>query len=320
MRIAVVGAGALGTVYALRLSFVAQVTLVVRDLARAPKRIRAEKVTSPGPAADAFDAPPVSMSVPEDAEVVLLCVRADQVRDDLLQSLAHGGPARRIVVALTPLLPKTCERTKQALGARLVVGMPGVVAYEPDVELHRGAERRVRYWTPRVSPTALDARPKDDPRARVIDELRETLVAARLPCEVQPNVASTNAATTIAFFPLVLAIQAAGDSMSRLIDDGALLKLALDAVKESRALAKTVGHLARFSGLLLSFAGPFTVRAGVKLARARTPESLTFLERHFGSKLVDQNRAMMEEIEELARERGVAVDALRRLAEKAGVT
>lgn len=313
MKIAVVGAGALGSVYALRLSHVTQVSLVVRDLARAPKRIMADKVMGPGPTSDALDAPIAATEVPGDAEAVLLCVRADQATDDLLRKIAREAP-NAIVVALTPLLPKTCTRAKAVLGDRLVVGMPGVVAYEPDTDA--GSERRIRYWTPRMAPTMLDARASNDPRAATVDALKRDLVSAGLSCEVQPKVATTNAATTIAFFPLVLAIGAAGDSMQRLIDDSALLKLALEAIKECRALAKTIGNLAGFSGVLLSFAGPFTVRAGVKLARSRTPESLTFLERHFGSKLEEQNRAMMAEIEELARERRVAIGALQRLASK----
>lgn len=318
MRIAIVGAGALGSVYALKLSHVAQVSIVVREMSRAPKRILAVRASGPAPNADALDAPNVVTTVPDDADAVLLCVRGDQVSDELLQSLAKAGPARRIVVTLTPLLPHTRARAQAVLGDRLVVGMPGVVAYEPDAP-STPSERHVRYWTPRVSPTMLDARAGDDPHAQTIDELRQTLVASGLPSEVQPDVATTNAATTIAFLPILLGIQAAGGSIDRLLDDGALLKLSLEASKESKALAKTIGELAGFSGLLLSFAGTFTVRAGIKLARARAPESIVFLEKHFGGKLVEQNRGMMREIDALANEKGVRIDALRRLAQQAGV-
>jgi hypothetical protein len=312
MRIAVVGAGALGGIYALHLSRVAKVALVVRDLARAPKSIAAEKIIG-GDRAQ-LEAPACSTTVPEDADAILLCVRGDQVNDALLRTLATApAAAGSIVVALTPLLPQTCDHAKQVLGDRLVVGMPGVVAYEPDDST--SAARRIRYWTPRVSPTELDERASaNDPRAATIGHLREALVASGLPAMVRKNVASTNAATTIAFFPLLLGIQAAGGSMMAMIEDGALLKLSLDASKESRALAKTVGDLAGFSGLLLSFAGPFTVRAGIKLARSRSPESITFLDKHFGTKLVDQNRVLFEEITRLGAERGVSMDSLRKLA------
>ena len=67
----------------------------------------------------------------------------------------------------------------------------------------------------------------------------------------------------------------------------------------------------------MSFAGPFTVRAGIKLARSRYPESLVFLEHHFGTKLAAQNQSLFEEISKLAQEKGIAIDFLTRLAEKA---
>jgi hypothetical protein len=316
MRIAIVGAGALGGVYAVHLSRVAKVTLVVRDLARAPKSFAVEKIIGGDRAR--LDAPTCSTTVPDDLDAILLCVRGDQVNDDLLRTLAaaHAAPSS-IVVALTPLLPKTCARAAEVLGDRLVVGMPGVVAYEPDASTP--SARSIRYWTPRVSPTELDERPKTDPHAETIEQLREVLVTSGLPASVRAHVATTNAATTIAFFPLLLGIQAAGGSMMTMIDDRKLLELSLDASKESRALSKTVGDLAGFSGLLLSFAGPFTVRAGIKLAKSRSPESITFLDRHFGTKLVDQNRVLFEEIVGLGRDRGVSMESLRKLAERAGV-
>ena len=320
MRIAVVGAGALGCIYALKLSHVAPVVLVVRDVARAPKHVVAERANNNGPTMEG--APPVVTAVPDDVDAVLVAVRVDQLDDALLRSLARGGPPHRIVVVLTPLLPAVYDRVVTTLGDRLVVAISGVVAYEPDHD--PGAQpdprRRIRYWTPKASPTQLDARAPDDPSAPIIADLAQTLVAAGLPAEVKPAVRTINPATTIAFFPLLLGIQAAGGSIDRLLGDGALLRLSLDAAKETRALAKTVGELAGFASLLLSFAGPFTIRAGLKLVRGRAPESLVFLEKHFGGKLAAQNGVMLEAIETLARERGRKLDALRALATKAGLS
>ena len=315
MRIAVVGAGALGSTYALKLSHVAQVVLVVRDLARAPKHIVAERANKNGPTVEG-QAPRAVRAVPDDVDAVLVAVRVDQLDDALLEALARGGPPHRIVVTLTPLLPAVYDRVVTKLGDRLVVAMPGVVAYEPDHD-PSSTTRRIRYWTPKASPTQLDARAPGDPSAKMIDDLAQTLVAAGLPAEVKAAVRTTNPATTLAFFPLLLGIQAAGGSIARLLDDGALLRLALDAAKETRALAKTVGELAGFAGLLLSFAGPFTIRAGIKLVRSRAPESLVFLEKHFGGKLLGQNAVMLRAIETLAGERGVPIASLLRLAQQA---
>ncbi|MEO7092584.1 MAG: 2-dehydropantoate 2-reductase N-terminal domain-containing protein [Polyangiales bacterium] len=317
MRIAVVGAGALGCTYALKLSQVAQVVLVVRDLAHAPERIVAERANGNGPTIEG-EAPRAFTAIPDDVDAVLVAVRVDQLEDALLDSLASGGPPHRIVVMLTPLLPAVYERVAAKLGDRLVVAMPGVVAYEPDhvASSPPSRQRRIRYWTPKASPTQLDARVPDE-RSPIIADLAQTLVAAGLPAEVKAGVRTTNPATTIAFFPLLLGIQAAGGSIARLLDDGALLRLSLDAAKETRALAKTVGELAGFAGLLLSFAGPFTIRAGMKLVRSRAPESLVFLEKHFGGKLAGQNVTMLRAIDALAHERGMSIAALQRLAEHA---
>jgi hypothetical protein len=311
MKIAVVGAGALGCTYAVRLSRVAEVTLVVRDLSRAPRHISLQRV---GGALDELDAPKTSLEVPGDVDAIFVTVRVEQLGDELLDRLARGGDAP--VVILTPLLPPHYARARTRLGDRLVVGMPGVVAYEPDP---KEGERRIRYWTPSVSPTALDDRPPRDPRRARLLALRETLVSAGFPCEVARNVKTTNPATTIAFFPILLALQAAGGSFTQLIGDHALLKLALEAGREARALSRTVGELARFSSIFLSFASPFTVRAGIKLAKSRAPESIVFLEKHFGTKLEPQHQAMLSMILELAQERGTPVDALRRLARAAGL-
>ena len=312
MKFAVVGAGALGSIYALRLAQVAPVTRVVRELSRAPRRILAERVGASS-GGEAHDAPPAALEIPDDVGVVLVAVRVDQLDDALLDRLAKGDAPLRVVVVLTPLLPQLLARVQEKLGDRLVVAMPGIVAYAPDDATPAG-ELHLRYWTPKSAPTMLEARAQGDPRSSVVNDVAQAFVAAGIPCGVQPHVATINAATTVAFFPLLLAVQASQGSIATLLADGKLLRLALDAGKEARALAKTIGDLASFASLLLSFAGPFTVRAGVKLARMRAPESIVFLEKHFGTKLRAQNSIMRAWIEELATTRGVGIDALRKLA------
>lgn len=316
MKIAIVGVGALGSVYALRLSRVAPVTLVVRDLSRAPSVIHGERINGPAPHGDSLNAPASSLDVPADHDVVLLAVRADQLSDELVARLAADGPADRIVVALVPLLPAAKQRLSAALGDRLVIAMPGVIAYEPDPEATPG-ERRVRYWVPRAAPTTLDERPQGDPRRAKIHALAEAMRAAGVPAEVAPKVWSTNAATTIAFFPMLTGIAAAGGSIDRMLADDRMMKLGLAASKESRALAKTVGDLPGWASVFFSFVGPFTVRAGIKLGKSRAPEAFTYLEKHFGSKLKAQNAAIFAEIERLAAERGMKIEALREIVRAA---
>jgi ketopantoate reductase len=318
MEIAVVGIGALGTVYALRLSHVAPVTLVVRALGDAPQTLHGDRLGGPTPHGDTRSAPPSATVVPASADVVLLAVRVDQLTEELLASIAKvDGPADRIVVVLAPLLPPTLARVREILGDQLVVSMPGVVAYEPEADAPK-SERRVRYWLPRVAPTILEERAEGDPRRAKIHDLAEILRKAGLGAEVQPGVAGLNAATTIAFFPILTGIAASGGSVDRMLADDALLKLGLSATKESRALAKTVGGLPSFASLFFGFMSPWTARAGIKLGRSRAPEAIVFLEKHFGQKLKGQNAAIFRDIEQLARERGIVVDSLRKLATAAG--
>jgi ketopantoate reductase len=317
MKIAILGVGALGSVYALRLSHVAPVTLVVRDLSRAPEIIHGEKLVGAAPNGDARTSPPATTSIPEEADVVLVTVRVDQLTDDLASTLASAnGPSDRIVVVLSPLLPERLKAMRAALGDRLVVAMPGVISYEPDAEA-TPKERRVRYWTPRSSPTVLEEREEGDPRRQKIHALCEAMRAAQLPCEISNKVASTNAATTIAFFPILTGIAAAAGSIDRMLDDKKLLELGLAAAKETKALSKVVGDLPSWASLFFNFMSPWTVRAGIKLGRSRAPESITFLEKHFGTKLTGQNAAIFREIAAIAQQRGMKIDALRTLAERA---
>jgi 2-dehydropantoate 2-reductase len=324
MKIAIVGAGALGCTYAAHLARLGpevDVVLVVRALERAPKRVVAERV-SPAGAALVWDAPAAATSVPDDADVVLLTVRVDQLEGAHLHAIATRGPADRIVVALTPMLPEIRARVAEALGSTLVDAMPGVVAYAPEAghAAPESGQLHLRFWTPKSSPTALEERPDDAARGAKVRALCDALVRAGVPAHVARKVHATNQATTIAMFPLLLGIAAAGGSIDALLGDGAVLKLALAATKETRAVAKTVGELAGFASILLSFAGPFTIRAGMKIVRSRAPEALTFLEKHFGGKLRGQNHVMYEAIVRLAEAHRLEVTSLRALAGRAGIS
>jgi ketopantoate reductase len=309
MQFAIVGAGALGSVYGARLAHAGQVVFVVRDLDRAPRLIHIDRVNGGAPHGDSLDAPACSLSIPEGTDTVLVTVRVDQLDDALLDKIARESKSDALVVILAPLLPHSYERAKSKLGDRLVAAMPGVIAYEPDPDVPR--ERRVRYWTPRSSPTLLEDR---GPR---VHALVETMRRVGLPADASTQVASTNPATTMAFFPILTGIAAAGGSIDRMMNDDAIMKLGFAAAKETRALAKTVGELPSWASLFFKFASPFTARAGMRLGQSRAPEAFVFLEKHFGTKLAAQNMAIFREIEQLANERGIAIDNLRKLVARA---
>lgn len=310
MKVSVIGVGALGSVYGVRLSRVAEVGFVVRSLDRAPKSIRLEHVTHHE--TTSLDAPTASTTIPFDADAVLVAVRVDQLDEHLWNKLARETSPDCIVVVLAPLLPHRYQHARDILGDRLVAAMPGVIAYLPTP-----GEHRVRYWTPRPAPTQLEDRPEGDPRRARIHALAAAMREAGIPAECSMKVRGTNAATTIAFFPMLTGIAAGGGSIDRMLADDSVMKLGFAAAKETRAIAKSLGDLPPWASLFFNFVGPFTARAGIKLGKSKAPEAFTFLEEHFGHKLVEQNMAIFHDIEKLADERGIRIDNLRKLVARA---
>jgi 2-dehydropantoate 2-reductase len=306
MRIAFVGAGALGRVYGVRLAAAgADVAFVVR-----PERVQdtspfAIEQVNGTRRRDAIERPLRLAEVPEDADVVLVMVRFDQLEQtgpgslaDLLQR-APEAP----VVLLTPAMPAQKAALERALGRRVFAAMPGVSGYIDERDV-------VRYWVMGVAATLIDD-PGGPPRP-VLEALARSLSAAELPARLERDVATLNAATTTAFFPLIAAIDAAG-GIDGVLTDKALLGAALDAAKECDAFARRIGRVASWAHLLTKFVGPFTLKPGIALARRLFPESVRFVEAHFGAKLHDQHLAMGASILAMGREHGVPLPSLERL-------
>ncbi|MGH7282627.1 MAG: ketopantoate reductase family protein, partial [Polyangiaceae bacterium] len=104
MKVAIVGAGALGAVYGVRLAIVGShdVAFVVRE-ARAKKaeplvlqRVDGDEETH------TLDTPRYETKIPSDADVTIVTVRQDQLTGDLISLLASS---RAPVVILTPMFP-----------------------------------------------------------------------------------------------------------------------------------------------------------------------------------------------------------------------
>ncbi|MCC6553605.1 MAG: oxidoreductase [Polyangiaceae bacterium] len=310
MRVAVVGAGALGRAYGVRLAAAGdQVAFVVR-----PERVAEaapfviEQVNGPK-RRDVIDRPRRVAEVPADAEVILVAVRFDQLTQTgpgSLAELLRAAPDRPVVI-LTPSMPAQQAALEQALGCnrKILAAMPGVSGYIDDRDV-------VRYWITGVAATLVET---PDPGAEgraAVEGLARRLTNADVPARLERDVPTLNAATTTAFFPLIAAIDAGG-GVDGVLSDKGLLTTALDAAKESDALARKLGKIAPWAHLLTKFVGPFTIKPGVGLARRLFPEAVRFVERHFGPKLHDQHLAMGASILALGREHGVELPALERL-------
>jgi len=299
MKVAVVGAGALGSVYGAHLALLGgcEVTVVGRSAGPAAP-VRLERVDD----GEVLVWAPARKTdrVPAEADVVLLCVRYEQLDD--AAGRAAGGSAP--VVVMTPMMPQDHARLARALPGRVRAAMPSVVAYANEA----GA---IRHWLPRVATTLVE--PGDPPGAE--QELPRRLERAGVHARLQTGVLERNVATTVSFIPLAMALDAAG-SIDALLGDDALLSLAFAAVQQGRELGRAVGKAEAWASMLLRFVGPRTLKVGVGVARSRAPEAVHYVEEHFGRKLRAQNVLMAGRMVDLAREKGVRHDALEALRKR----
>jgi 2-dehydropantoate 2-reductase len=300
MHVAIIGMGALGRVYGVRLAAHAAcaVTFVVRP-GRTESCLCIRRIDGDA-ASDVLESPKLSCAIPSDADVVLVCVRAEQL-DAGLDAMLLAAPEAP-VLTLTPVLPPDFERLTRTHGERIRAGMPGVAGYVTPAG-------ECRYWLPRVAPTMFDSLA---PVPRAVDDLVTALRQAGFGARLEPDVRTTNPATTISFIPLAMGMDAAG-GIAAVVADRRLLRITLGAAAEGRALAAKVGRTPKWIDLLARFAGPISLRVGVSLARKRVPEVLAYVEEHFGRKLHAQNVAMAKGIIAMADATGSRSEALRAL-------
>jgi len=297
VHIAVVGAGALGAVYGVRLALRAhqQVTFVVREArAKTGAPLRLQRIDGDA-AHDELAAPTYVTNVPDDADVILVTVRQDQLGDDLVTLLR---PSTVPVVILTPMFTDDFSRLVTALGSRIFPTMPSVVSYDENGS--------IRYWLPRSATTMIES----ENAPAVLGELRHVLVAAGITAQMKRGVLLENVATMVCFMPIAFALDVAG-GVDALLQNGPLLKSALAGVKESRELAKTIGSPSSWASVLLAFVGGFTLKAGVALAKRRSPEAVHYVEEHFGRKLHAQNLHMAKWMIDFAAKTNARAEQLR---------
>lgn len=314
MHVIVLGAGALGRIYGARLaaagvavSFLVRKSRLDESHSFVVEQVNGEKRR------DVIERPRRIDAIPNDATLVLLTVRFDQIDrirqdpNDELARLLQAGPAIPVIV-MSPMLLPQLEGLKRAVGQRVVSAMPGVAGYVDDVD-DRGV---VRYWATGIAPTMFDDEASGEGKTLTRDALEvlaRRLTNDGLSTRFEKDVASLNAASTTAFFPLIAAIDA-GHGVDGVLGDKALLETALAAAKECEALAKKIGKVAPWTQLLTRFVGPYTIKPGVSLARRVYPETVRFVEMHFGRKLHAQHLAMGETIRDIGREQGLDMPQL----------
>lgn len=307
MHVAVLGAGALGAVYGVRLAVRGRasgtsVTFVVRP-ARAASRepIVIERVR--GGEREELASPVRAAVLPGDTDVALIAVGTE----DLEAVRAVLGASEAPIVVLTPMMPKDFARMREAFGARVLAAMPSVVAYT------RQDDGVVRYWLPPAR-TRIDE-PRTGELRELAHALADALTDAGLTSHLELAVHETNPATTVCAIPLAMALCVAG-SLSALADDAALCDLAARACAEGVAIGRRIGRPEVGAMLAPALGRPWALRATLRLLERLSPEAVYYAEEHFARKLRAQNLMMAREMVELARDRGLTHEALDTLAKE----
>lgn len=298
MHVAVFGAGALGSVYGVRLATRARVsvTWIVRAAkvsSRAPiviERVRRDE-------REEIDVPVRAASIPTDADVVLLAVGTEDL--DAIRGALAGSDAP--IIVLTPMFPRDWERMRAAFGARVLSAMPNVVSYA------RKDDGVIRYWLP-PAPTRID-----ETRDEAVRELARRLDEAGLRAHLELGVHEKNPATTISYIAIAMALAVAG-SADALMKDDSLLSLTTRACREGVALGRRVGTPEPWAALSPFIAAPWALRAWLGMLGRVSPEALFYAEEHFARKLRAQHQVMIREMIDLAREKRVGHAAFEELA------
>jgi ketopantoate reductase len=305
MHVAVIGAGALGLVYGVRLAVRTKctVTFVVR-----PKRVDS---TDPfviesawNDRRETLETPRRATKVPDDADVVLLTIGTEDLEalDGLL------GESTAPIVVITPTMPQDWNRLVRAYGKRALSAMPTMSAYVRE-GTPASPQRVVRYWV-MPAPNLID---EPRPPVPAVTELVESLTKAGLRTKLELGTHEINPATTVGFICVGMGLAIAG-SIDALSKDEALLELVARACTEGQRLGARLG-----TPLFVASIFPVaTSRWAIPMLRLLPEEARFFAEDHFGRKIADQHRVMIRQMIELAEEKGLPHSAFddieRRLA------
>lgn len=301
MHVALIGAGALGLVYGVRLAkrAGATVTFVVRPA----------RVTSTEPYViesawtsqrETLEAPRRAAKVPADADVVLLAIGTE----DLAAVDALVADTKAPIVILTPMMPQDWRRVHDAYGERVLAAMPTLSSYV------RKEDGVVRYWL-LPSPTLID---EPSPARPAIDDLVAELHRAGMKAKLERAVHDSNPATTVGFIAIGMGLAIAGHARA-LAEDERLLAVVSEACTEGGRLAHRIGKPQP-----LSLAFPIaTSRTALRWwLRALPSEARFFAEDHFGRKIAEQHRVMIRQMIELAEAHGLPHAAFDEIAKRLG--
>lgn len=302
MTIAVVGAGAVGAVYARYLiRGGAHVTFIVRpqyvDEVKRGIRLWRGNEDEMLSAHDVVGDVDALRGQPVDQ--VWLCVPSTGLDDDMLTSIARAtGDA--LIVDLSPGLD---QRSLRIVGReRLVDGLIPFIAYQsplPDAPSEAGRAPGIAYWLPPVIATSLSG-----PRAR---QAADALTAGGMRARVVKDAEVQRGLGSAMLMSVIATLEVSGWSLA-----ACRKRFDRAADEATRAMAKKhrVGR-----GPLALLTSPFLLALGLRAAELIAPLPLEpYLRYHF-TKVGAQTRVMLRGFLETAAAQGIDAPHLRALAD-----
>ncbi|HMJ16067.1 MAG TPA: 2-dehydropantoate 2-reductase N-terminal domain-containing protein [Polyangiaceae bacterium] len=304
MHAVIIGAGALGQTYGVHLASVGvRVSFLVRPERMSERSAFTLERLTGKPRPLTLQQPQRIARIPDDANVLLLAVRREQLNDALERTLQTAPSVP--LVALTPVLPQSEAHLAGLIRGPCIVALPTVAA--------RSNAGRTQFFVPPFAKTLIES---ELGQPEILQQLIDALNRAKLPAAWSRGVRRRNPATTIAFYPLTLGLSIAG-SMDRFTADAELCSSTLTAVREALQLARRIGPVTPPLRLALRVANRFLLRVLVASARFVAGPVTELLEEHFATKLVAQHRVLGDEILELARQNGMSMPRLAALLGRA---
>lgn len=312
MRVVVVGAGAVGQVFARHLQLGGgDVAFFVRPAhaSAVEQGLTLYALNQPEPwlprdldaSAVLTDPAGVSSFAPD---CLMLCVSSTALRaGSWLEELAAAAPGATVVTLQPGLEDRAYIAEQLALAAasaqeaaaamqRIVSGLIGFMSYPAPLPGDPVDEPGTAYWLPPLTKLPFSGDPS---RCQPVVEL---LCRGELPARRVDEVATRTAFAAPLLQMQIVALECAGWSFAQLRAQPDLRELAFEATREAIAVAER--HVGARAPLAVRLLRPWMLDAGLALTRKLAPFDLErFFELHF-TKVGDQTRHQLERLVQLA--------------------
>lgn len=311
MEVLVIGAGAVGQVYARHLQAAgASVAFYVKEKYAAETRAGLsvyplnEKPRWEPKRFDGFDVLTTTEEVASRAwDQVWLCISSTALRGDWLEPmLAAIGDA--VLVTLQPGPHERAYLLERFPVDRLVSGAIGFISFQSPLPGETREPPGVAYWFPPLSPSPFSG-PEEH-----LGPLLAALKKGGCPAKASPDASRWAANPTAIMMPHLAALEADGWSLRALGRSG---KLPLAAAASREAMTIIANHYESRPPFSRRFVRGWTMRFVLWLAPKLMPFDFEVYLRYHFTKVGDQTRYLMRSYSDMGRAAGLEVSSLRKL-------